>query len=167
MGLVRLAAAIERGSKVKKVSLLPRPKPLVKECVMFKKVILPKLSWTTDRLHAVLRSLNVDTDKDYYDPFDERLFSFEQEGFPDCCAFDVFCGLLLANKPEKWTERQYLAKIILELREEFNAPYALFATAKQPEIEALLVKLGAEKLKTVRNPNSGNMVTLWLLSTPR
>ena len=147
-----------------------------------KKEASPKLSWTTDRLfdfvmNRLKKLFPLEPEQEEWRWIDdlgqeirsagESFISTKQE-FDECCAFDVIGGFSLIPLRPRWTPDMRNAAIAYCIKADDAAPYVLATTIpKQRTVITVLKAIGFEAIKTVRNPNSGNQVTLWMASIGR
>ena len=138
-----------------------------------KKVVLPKLSWTSARLEAFqdkqnnsILSWQAFKDTVTLTPELKRgvlAFADDEDEFPGCCAFEVYYGLPTETVSVLDAEYPgYLSYVVQQLRRE-HIWKLLTTTKSQVFAEKVLSDIGAKKLVTVRNPNTQHLVTLWLV----
>jgi hypothetical protein len=93
-------------------------------------------------------------------------FDDENDGLSYCCAFKVIGefgnGIGLAEPHPGWTYPQHLCAFALQIATDIRGPILATTIPKQTGAIKLLRDLGFEELAVVKNPNTKNLVTLWL-----
>jgi hypothetical protein len=122
----------------------------------------PMLLWTNTALGNFARIIDPEYAR-YFSGYGgrEAVAQIQRDDFRNCCAFDIIHNFY-DPYIERLTPKFADVLVALKLKALRDAPYFLIATTdKQPLSSASLERIGMIKLSTVRNPNSGNMVTLW------
>lgn len=127
-----------------------------------KKAESPRIDWGRTRLERWWKAnvVNADWASARFD-----LFS-EVDDYPNCCAFGIISDLRFPSERYRTEDMKKAAACLNIIDRMHNAPYVLAATSENQEVvESFLVSIGFRELESVRNPRSGNQVTLWLAST--